>query len=76
MSHETSSGANLIHRTTATKHCESEPTINARVQPNISVGVRANYILFLRDSFYKDFPEVHRRNPEFRIGGSFFFSRR
>jgi hypothetical protein len=41
-----------------------------------ALGLRADYILFLRDSFYKDFPDVHRRNPEFRIGASFFWFRR
>jgi hypothetical protein len=38
-----------------------------------AVGVSADYILFMRDSYFKDFPDIHRRNPEFRLGLSFFF---
>ena len=45
----------------------------ARGQFNIThtFGVTADYILYLRNSFYDDFPDVHRRNPEFRLGGIF-----
>ncbi|UCG86640.1 MAG: DUF3943 domain-containing protein [Gemmatimonadota bacterium] len=38
-----------------------------------SVGLSADYVLYMRDSFFKDFPDIHRRNPEFRLGLSFFF---
>ena len=37
------------------------------------VGLSADYILYMRNSFYKDFPDIHRRNPEFRLGLSFFW---
>ena len=37
------------------------------------VGLTADYILYMRDSFYKDYPDIHRRNPELRLGLSFFF---
>jgi hypothetical protein len=37
-----------------------------------SVGLSADWILYMRESFYKDFPDIHRRNPEFRLGLSFF----
>jgi hypothetical protein len=38
-----------------------------------SVGINADYLLHLRDSFYRDYPDVHRRAPEFRIGGQILF---
>jgi hypothetical protein len=38
-----------------------------------AVGLNAEYTLFLRDSFYRDYPDVHRRNPEFKLAGAFFF---
>ncbi len=37
------------------------------------VGLSADYILYMRNSFFKDFPDIHRRNPEFRLGLSFFW---
>jgi hypothetical protein len=39
-----------------------------------AVGLNATYLLHLRDSFYRDYPDVHRRAPEFRIGGQILFS--
>jgi hypothetical protein len=38
-----------------------------------SVGVNADYLLHLRNSFYNDFPNIHRRAPEFRVGLRFGF---
>lgn len=38
-----------------------------------SLGVTANYRLHLRDSFFEDYPDIHRRAPEFRIGAQFGF---
>jgi hypothetical protein len=38
-----------------------------------SVGINATYLLHMRDSFYRDYPDVHRRAPEFRIGGQLLF---
>ncbi len=38
-----------------------------------SVGVNADYLLHLRDSFFNDYPNIHRRAPEFRIGAQFSF---
>jgi len=38
-----------------------------------AVGLSADYLLFMRDSFFKDYPDIHRRNPEFRLGLSFFW---
>jgi hypothetical protein len=40
-----------------------------------SLGVTANYRLHLRDSFFNDYPDVHRRAPEFRVGAQFSFER-
>jgi hypothetical protein len=34
-------------------------------------GVAAEYLLFIRNSYYDDFPNVHRRNPELRISSVF-----
>lgn len=34
-------------------------------------GVAAEYLLFIRNSYYEDFPNVHRRNPELRISSVF-----
>jgi hypothetical protein len=36
-----------------------------------SVGVGVDYYLFLRNSYYRDFPNVHRRNPELRVNAVF-----
>jgi hypothetical protein len=41
-----------------------------------SLGARAEYLLYMRDSFYSDLPDIHRRNPEFRIGAALFWNRR
>jgi hypothetical protein len=38
-----------------------------------SLGVTADYRLHLRNSFYNDYPDIHRRAPEFRIGALFAF---
>jgi len=38
-----------------------------------SLGVTANYRLHLRNSFFYDYPNIHRRAPEFRIGAQFSF---
>ena len=35
----------------------------------MSLGV--DYYLFMRNSFYRDFPNVHRRTPELRINAAF-----
>jgi len=40
-----------------------------------SLGVTADYRLHLRDSFFDDYPDIHRRAPEFRIGAQFGFGR-
>lgn len=40
-----------------------------------AVGVNAVYLLHLRDSFYRDYPDVHRRSPEFRVGAQILFAR-
>jgi hypothetical protein len=37
------------------------------------VSVNADYVLHLRNSFYNDFPNIHRRAPEFRVGVRFGF---
>ena len=39
----------------------------------MSVGV--DYYLFMRNSFYRDFPNVHRRVPELRISAAFNWQR-
>jgi hypothetical protein len=41
-----------------------------------SLGIGAEYILYMRDTAYRDpaLPEIHARNPEFRISLSFFFN--
>lgn len=36
-------------------------------------GIGAEYILFMRDSYFRDFPDIHKRNPEFRIGATFLW---
>lgn len=48
----------------------------------VSLGVRApvfrrfgaamEYVLFVRNSFYRDFDDVHERNPQFRVSMAFF----
>lgn len=40
-----------------------------------SLGIQADYLLHLRNSFYNDYPDIHRRAPEFRIGGRLLFAR-
>ena len=37
------------------------------------LGVSAEYILYMRDSYYQEYPDIHRRNPEFRLGLRFYF---
>ena len=36
-----------------------------------SLGIGVDYVLYMRDSYNRDFPDVHRRNPELRVGASF-----
>ena len=36
-------------------------------------GITATYILYMRDSYFRDFPNIHKRNPELRIGASFLW---
>lgn len=36
-----------------------------------SAGIGVEYILYMRNSFFRDFPDVHRRNPELRGGVTF-----
>ena len=34
-------------------------------------GIGATWFLNVRDSYYRDYPDVFRRNPEFRIFGAY-----
>lgn len=36
------------------------------------VGVATEYLLLVRNSFYRDFEDVHERNPQFRVSMAFF----
>ncbi len=36
-----------------------------------SLGIGVDYVLYMRDSYFRDFPNIHRRNPELRVGVSF-----
>ena len=36
-----------------------------------SLGIGVDYVLYMRDSYFRDFPNIHRRNPELRVGASF-----
>jgi hypothetical protein len=33
-----------------------------------NVGVGLEYLLYMRDSYYRDYDDIHRRNPELRLG--------
>lgn len=35
-------------------------------------GLAMDYLLFLRDSFYRDFDDVHQRHPQFRVSLALF----
>jgi len=41
-----------------------------------AVGMNVDYTIYMRDSFYQQYPDVHRRNPELRVGVKFFFGDR
>ncbi len=36
-----------------------------------TLGVGLDYYLFMRNSFYRDFPNINRRNPELRLSAAF-----
>jgi hypothetical protein len=48
--------------------------LRARYRIWRSVGIGSDYIVYMRDSYFKDFPDIHRRNPEFRLSISFFWN--
>lgn len=35
-------------------------------------GVAMEYLLFMRNSFYRDLDDVHERNPQFRVSAAYF----
>ncbi len=59
----------LIHAVNGNKanHLISFSRVKLNVPVADFVGVGAEYILYLADAFYEDYPDVTRRNPELRV---------
>lgn len=56
----------------AGNHAIHFPAISARIPLIRPIGVGVEYIYAARNSFYRDFPDVHRRNPQFRVFATLF----
>ena len=48
--------------------------VKFRIPVSKSIFVGADYLLNLRDSYYRDFEDIHRRNAEFRLGITYAFT--
>ena len=52
-------------------HVLHSPMVQLRFRLTRSVGVGADYIQLIRNSYYDDFPDVHRSFPTFKLNVTF-----
>lgn len=48
-------------------HAIHFPSLTVKIPVRRPVGLGAEVLFAARNSFYRDFPDVHRRNPQFRL---------